>query len=183
MSKKSITELIKDKDYRETIIDSLSNGIHPSFLPSFKEVLNYVIDEKFHLFDLPEFKDSFYYDDDETLDLVLPAVRRVFGKIFIDPPSLFKDTSIPENPRYQLFILYFNLDDFINYLVEMMIKCKESLIYFEYIDRTSETLSLIVDNFIAGLVKQVRQCDDIDSEIKSLKIKVNREQNINEILK
>ena len=60
----------------------------------------------------------------------------------------------------------------------MVIKCKESLIYFEHIDRTAETLTLIVDNYIAGLIKKVRDCNDIESEIKKQK----REQLIKNIL-
>ena len=68
------------------------------------------------------------------------------------------------------------------YLIEMMLKCKESLIHFEHIDRTAETLTLIVDNYIAGLVKKVRDCDDIGTEIERIKKELQRENSLKEIL-
>ena len=180
MSSKNIVDLLKEEKYRKVLTESLTSVITESYLPAFIEVIDYVIDKKFHLFQIEEFENSFYYDDDSTLDLVLPSVRRVFAKVFIDPPSLFKGDT--EKQRYQLFILYFNIDEFIEYLIDMMIKCKKSLEYFENIDRTSETLTLIVDNYIAGLVKMVRKSEDIEEDIKRVQKKINRENNISEIL-
>ncbi len=177
---KSLVELLKDNLYREKLIEALLSGIPDNLVVAFKEVINYVIDEKFHLFQIEEFETSFYYNDDNTMELVLPAVRRVFAKIFIDPPSLFKGDT--ESLRYQLFILYFNIDEFLEYLVDMMLKCKNSLEHFEHIDRTAETLTLIVDNFVASLVKKVRSCDDIEIEIKNQKTIINRESSLNQIL-
>lgn len=176
---KSIVELLKDESYKQKLIDSLSGGISEDFLPAFNELINYVID-KFDIFQIPEFEKSFYYDDDETLELILPAIRRVFAKLFIDPPSIFRGST--ESQRHQLFILYFNIDEFMNYLIEMMIKCKESLIHFEHIDRTAETLTLIVDNYVAGLVKKVRDCDDIETEVQRIKKELQRENSLKEIL-
>ncbi len=177
---KSLVELLKDNLYREKLIEALLSGIPDNLVVAFKEVINYVIDEKFHLFQIEEFETSFYYNDDNTMELVLPAVRRVFAKIFIDPPSLFKGDT--ESLRYQLFILYFNIDEFLEYLVDMMLKCKNSLEHFEHIDRTAETLTLIVDNFVASLVNKVRSCDDIEIEIKNQKTIINRESSLNQIL-
>lgn len=177
---KSIVELLKDNLYREKLIESLIFNIPDNLVVAFKEVINYVVDEKFHLFQIEDFENSFYYNDDNTIELVLPAVRRVFAKVFINPPSLFKSDT--ESLRYQLFILYFNIDEFLDYLVDMMLKCKNSLEHFEHIDRTAETLTLIVDNFIASLVKKVRSCDDIEVEIKNQKTILNRESSLNQIL-
>lgn len=180
MSQKNIVELLKEDKYKQALLESLNTGIPETYLPAFIELINYVIDNKFHLFEIEDFENSFYYNDDNTLDLVLPAVRRVFGKIFIDPPSLFKGET--ESLRYQLFILNFNIDNFLDYLIEMMIKCKESLTHFEHLDRTSETLTLIVDNYVAGLVCLVRESVDIEGDIKKIKTKINRESAINEVL-
>ncbi len=177
---KSIVELLKDLEYKQLLINSLSSGIGEEYLLAFNELIIYVIEKKFHLFQKKEFENSFYYNDDSTLDLVLPSVRRVFAKVFIDPPQLFRGDT--EKLRYQLFVLNFNIDDFIDYLIEMMNKCRESLIHFEHLDRTSETLTLIVDNYIAGIVKLVRSSDDIEGDIKKIKIKINRENTISEVL-
>ena len=177
LDKKSFIDLYKEHHYRKAIVDALCQGIDAQYITSFKSLLEYVITDKYELFDREEFKGALYLDEDETLDLILPAVRRVFGKIFIDPPTLFKDTSygraLPENLRYKLFMMYFNADEFIDYLVDMFIRSKDCLQHFEHIDRTSETLTLIVDNYVAGLVKRVRDVENhqeaIDNAIKQIK--------------
>jgi len=183
LDKKSFIELYKEEHYRKAIVDALCQGVDAQYIPSFKSLLEYVI-TKYDLFDRDEFKGALYLDEDETLDLILPAVRRVFGKIFIDPPTLFKDSSyvkIPESLRYKLFMMYFNADEFIDYLIDMFIRSKDCLQNFEHIDRTSETLTLIVDNYVAGLVQRVRDVENhqeaIDNAIKQIK----RDDTIGEI--
>jgi hypothetical protein len=184
-NKKSFLDLYKDEHYKKAIIDALCQGIDSEYLYSFKYLLEYVVAEKYHLFDRQEFKGALYLDEDETLDLILPAVRRAFGKIFIDPPTLFKDSSygraLSENKRYKLFTMYFNPDEFIDYLVDMFIKSKDCLEHFEHIDRTSETLTLIVDNYVAGLVQRVRDIEDHDQAIDRLLKQYKREESINQI--
>jgi hypothetical protein len=184
-NKKSFLDLYKDELYKKTIIDALCQGIDSKYLNSFKSLLEYVIDEKYNLFDIEEFKGALYLDEDETLDLVLPAVRRVFGKIFIDPPTLFKDSNygrvLPENLRYKLFTMYFNVDEFIEYLIDMFVKSKDCLKNFEHIDRTSETLTLIVDNYVAGLVQRVRDIDNHEQAIDGLLKQWKREETINQV--
>lgn len=170
-------KLKENSSYRTTVIDALLSGISENHVDTLSSFLNYVIDEKYQLFDDEELKGFFYEDDeDEISDLILPAIRRLYGKTFISPPSLF--TGIGEQERYKLFILYFNIDEFIEYLVDMLKKSKGMLNHFDYIDKTVETLTLIVDNYIAGNVKKVRDCEDIDTEIK----KSEREFKIKDIL-
>lgn len=185
-SKKSFIELYKEESYRKIIIEALCKGISREHLHTFKSLLEYVINKKYHLFDRDEFKGALYLEEDETLDLVLPSVRRVFAKIFIEPPTIFKDSgygrALPENKRYKLFTMYFNIDDFIDYLIDMFIKSKDCLAHFEHIDRTSETLTLIVDNYIAGLVTKVINIDDHEEAIDRLIKQHQREETINQLL-
>lgn len=184
-NKKSFLDLYKDEHYKKAIIDALCQGIGSEHLYSFKSLLEYVVSEKYHLFDREEFKGALYLEEDETLDLILPAVRRVFGKIFIDPPTLFKDSSyaraLPENLRYKLFMMYFNVDEFTDYLIDMFIKSKDCLQHFEHIDRTSETLTLIVDNYVAGLVQRVIDIDNHEEAIDGILKQIKREESINQI--
>ena len=162
--------------YKKSIIESLCSGIPPHFLDNFKQTMLYVIEEKYQIFDREELRGFFYNDeDDELLDLILPSIRRVYGKTFITPPSLFSEETDAE--RYKLFIMYFNLDEFIDYLVDTLLRTKGILEEFEHIDKTAETLSLIVDNYVAGNVKKVRDCEDINSEIK----KFERDSKINHL--
>jgi hypothetical protein len=160
--KKSILDLKKDADFRSMLADTLCQGIW--LTSDFRDILDYVIDNKLHLFEIDEFSGSFYPEDDDTLDLIFPAIRRVWGKVFIDPPQLLKDKKL------ELFQLLFDIDDFVDYLIEIMPKVKTSLIEFDKLDRTAETLVLIVDNYIAGLLETTRNRDDIQMEIRDLRI-------------
>lgn len=179
-NKKSFLDLYKDEHYKKAIIDALCHGIDSQHLYSFKSLLEYVVDKKYHLFDREEFKGALYLEEDETLDLVLPAVRRVFGKVFIDKPTLFNESGYT-NSRYKLFTMYFNPDEFIDYLIDMFTKSKDCLQHFEHIDRTAETLTLIVDNYVAGLVQRVINIDDHEQVIEGIIKQHKREESINQI--
>jgi hypothetical protein len=65
----------------------------------------------------------------------------------------------------------------------MLKKTKSSLIYFDQLDRTVETLTLIVDNYIAHLVEKTKECNDIDKEIASIKLQRERDIKINNIVR
>ena len=180
-NKKSFLDLYKDEQYKKAIIDALCQGISSQHLYSFKSLLEYVVDEKYYLFDREEFKGALYLEEDETLDLVLPAIRRVFGKVFIDPPTLFKETGYNNGHRYKLFTMFFNADEFIDYLIDMFIKSKDCLQHFEHIDRTAETLTLIVDNYVASLVQKVLDIEDHEQAIEGMLKQYKREETINQI--
>jgi hypothetical protein len=178
MLKPSFLEIHKNEDYKWSLIDSLTSGITNQWIEYFEMTMVYVIDEKWKLFDKEELKGKIYESDDELLDLILPSIRRVFAKVFIDPPKIFvKDPIVSEVPGYkddgrlELFRLHFDIDEFIDYFITQLILTKECLKDFTYIDRTSETLSLIVDNYIAKLVKSVLESEDIKIDIRDLKIK------------
>ena len=169
-----IQKIKNEKQYKESIIDSLCKGVkESSFL---RDILDYVVDKKLHLFDNSEFINSLYEDEDEVVVLVLPSVIRAFNKVFVDYPSLFKPQehhllTTYVNKRLELYQLFFDIDDFIDYLIEMFRKTKNCLEPFIFLDRTAENLTLIVDNYIAMLVKKVTQSDNIDRDIRDLKLK------------
>jgi hypothetical protein len=160
--RKSILDLKKDPDFRSMLVDALCQGIR--LTSDFRDIVDYVIDNKLHLFETDEFSGSFYPEDDDTLDLIFPAIRRVWGKVFVDPPVLLKEKKL------ELFQLLFDIDDFIDYLLDIMPKVKTSLIEFDKLDRTAETLVLIVDNYIAWLLETTRNREDIQQEIRDLRI-------------
>ena len=160
MSSNIIKDLKSKPEYRKFIIESLCQGER-----DLESLLDYVIDNKLHIFDIDDFKGSFYYEDDETIDLVLPTIRRVWGRVFIDPPEILKEKKL------EFFQLLFDIDDFIDYLLDIIPKVKTSLIEFDKLDRTAETLVLIVDNYISRLLEETRNSDDILADIRDLKIK------------
>ena len=127
MSKPNFFTIHKDQNYKNAIIDALTGGIPDEFMEYYEMTLNYVINDRYKLFDKPEFEGSFYEGEDETLDLILPSVRRVFAKVFIDPPKIFQ--TLPEikaikgyvsDGRLELFQLHYNIDEFTEYLIDYL---------------------------------------------------------------
>ena len=169
-----INRIKSDKQFRETIIDSLCYGIKEN--SKFRDIIDYVIENR--LEQIQKETDQLYEDEDDILLLILPSVRRVFGKVFVESPKIFEMpkavtqvTGYIPDKRLELYQLSFNIDEFIDYLIDMFSKTKNLLIDFEYLDKTQETLTLIVDNYVAKLINNVTTCDDIPKEIRDLKIK------------
>lgn len=158
-------ELNNNDTYKKAIIDSLCGGLgDEDQVNRFRNMITYVISSKTKLFDIQELKGSLYEGDDDVLDLVLPSIRRVYGKVFTEPPTLLKDK------RLELFQEYFDIDEFIDYMIDMMLKTKDCLKEFKNLDRTVDTLTLIVDNYVAGLVEKSKDVDNHIQIIRDLKL-------------
>ncbi len=158
----SFLDIHSNESYKVKIIDSLCYGIKDC--DELCNILTYVIDSKYHLFDLKELEGSLYDDEDEILDLVLPSIRRLYGCIFISPPTLF------DGKRLELLKIYFDIDIFIDYLIKQLLISKHILKEFKYLDKTKQTLELIVDNYIAELVTKVLECNNYIQEVRDIKI-------------
>lgn len=177
--KPNFFEIHKDETYKTALIDSLTGGITDEWMEYFEMTLDYVICEKHHLFKIDEFLGTLYQDEDEILDLILPAVRRVFGKVFVTPPRIFiTDETIlsqvknyKSDGRLELFRLHYDIDEFIDYLLDIFPKTKNCLTEFENIDRSSTILEIIVDNYIGKLVKLVTESEDISQDTRDMKLK------------
>jgi len=162
-----ILSKLKNKDYREILIDTLCKGI--TNVSEFRDSIEYIIDQKLEMFDDDFFNQYLYEEDKETIiTLILPSFRRIWGKIYSDTPSLFKKR--PGDLRLELYQQLFNIDEFLVYLKEMFVKVKHSLKDFDNLDRTIETMTLIVDNYIAGLIQKVLDSDDINRDIRQAKL-------------
>jgi len=175
----SFFDIHKDEKYKDLLISEFLDRIPLSLKMEYLEIINYVVNnaEDFRIIEL---EGKFNEDDyDKTLDLILPAVTRIFSKVFIDPPPIFKDKTYDEGIRLEMFQLSFDIDDFNKYLIDMLIKTKGVLVVFENLDRNVETLNLIVDNYLAGLINNVLESYDIKVEIVRLK----RDKKLKELTK
>lgn len=160
--KPTFLELRNNEHYKSALVNSLCGGLDD--VEKFKQIINYVIDYKSELFNICELEGTLYDGEDDVLDLVLPSIRRVYGKVFMEPPTLLKER------RLELFQEYFDIDEFIEYMILMMIKTKNCLYEFKNLDRTVDTLTLIVDNYVSGLVEKSRDCDDHIQVIRDLRL-------------
>ena len=161
---KSVLDMRTDKEFRKLMIDALTNGLGDK-RQLFIDILEYVVDKKLHLFESVEFEGTMYEEEDKMIDLILPCVRRIFAEVFFNPPTLFKEK------RLEYFQLLFDIDEFVDYFIVIVPKMKKSLELLESLDRTSKTLELIVDNYVAHLVERTRGREDIVADIRDLKIK------------
>ena len=147
---------------KEELLDTLESMLK-SHSSDFRDIIIYVLENKLDLF--KEFEGPFYEGEDDMLDLILPAITRLYGKYFVTPPTILK------SDKLELYQLSFNIDHFIDYFVDIIPKVKNSLVHMENLDRTAETLSLVVDNYIAGQFKYAYNCEDILQEIREVKLK------------
>lgn len=179
----NIVELYKDDIYKETIIDAICFGVPDDYKDELRRLIDYIILEK-NLLD--NNLNIFLHEEDNDLivDMILPAIRRLFGKMYVNKPPIFESVlKYRSDNQYELFLLYFDIDKFFDYFIDMIIKSKNLLKDFEYMDRSVETITLIVDNYICYLLKRINDCIDIDEEIIRLKSVKNRNNNINNLLK
>jgi hypothetical protein len=185
---KSFIDSIADPQYKEVILDSLCNGVPET--SKFRDMLEYVVSEKLQLFTDVKFNTPIYEDEEEPIMSVLPCIRMVYGKVFIDYPDIFTPPRHLEkiknseflfkrvSDKLELFQLYFDIDEFINYLLDIFPKLSNSLEQLIYLDRTSELLSLIVDNYLAMLIKKV---NDIGNNVELLLSEI-RDAKLNKIV-
>ena len=161
---KSVLDMRTDEAFRKLMIGALTNGLGDK-RQLLVDILEYVFDQKLHLFESIEFEGCMYDEEDQMVDLILPCVRRIFAEVFFNPPTLFKEK------RLEYFQLLFDIDEFVDYFLVIVPKMKKSLELLESLDRTSKTLELIVDNYVAHLVERTRGRKDIVADIRDLKIK------------
>jgi hypothetical protein len=161
---KSVLDMRTDKEFRKLMLDALSQGLGDK-KQHLVDTLEYVIDQKLHLFENKDFEGYMYDDEDLMIDLILPCVRRIWAEVFFNPPTLFKDR------RLEYFQLLFDIDEFVDYFVMIIPKMKRSIELLDSLDRTSKTLELIIDNYVAHLVERTRGREDIVADIRDLKIK------------
>lgn len=168
------SEKLKDPIFKETILDSLCDG-----KSELRDILEWVIDNKIFEFDDNTFEDF------SLQELILPAVRRVWGMIYLQPPSIFKpkyiDGGLVSNnlnksnsiraSKLELYQLSFNIEDFLNYLKDMIDKNKNCLDGFEYLDKPLKLIEIICDNYIAKLVDFVNNSENLTEDIRNEKLR------------
>jgi hypothetical protein len=168
-----LKEKLKNKLFRGGLINTMVSGVNdPSLKESFQNELNQFLDKRSDIFENDLFLGCLYVDDDKIEDLILPSIRRAWASVFIKPPSLFSNFT-NEDRRGELFQLLWDVDDFIDYLLEILPKVKDTLKEFEFLDKTAQTLELIVQNYINSLIDKckTKRGDELLAEIRDLKIK------------
>ncbi len=160
----SYIHILKEEKYRDLVLDSLSGYDNLVYSSDLRDFLDKFIKEHIHKFS--EFEDRYLYKDgSEIITIIMPIIRKIYLRIFISPPFSV------DNSNLELFRLMFNFDELCDYLIEIINENETALEKFKYLDKGSEMITLIVDNYIAYLVKKVTNTENIKLEIRNLKIK------------
>jgi hypothetical protein len=170
VNKKSFIELLQQDLYKQSLVDSMLTGVTGELKLNLESDLNYVLDNRIEIFDLLSGKVG--DDEDELEVLIIPAIRKTWSMIFVNKPTLFDFSEYGER-KLELFQLYWDIDDFIDYLINFLPKVKNCLIDFESLDKGIETLNLVCQNYINKIISNCRNKtdDEIKLEIRDLKLK------------
>ena len=168
---KSLKEFDNDRLY-----DALCKGLsHPDDISYLKDLFKDTTTLHHHLFDDPIFtekrnKTEENPDGNNLLEYILPSLRRVYSKFFINPPSML--VSSIESKRLEFFQLQFNLVEFLTFLSDKFKKNHNILNDFTNIDTDSELLTLIVEDYLASKVSYILSLNvsNIQKEIRDIKI-------------
>lgn len=149
----SLQEYDNDKVY-DLLLQGIVNG---SLKDQLLELYQDTCRIHYHLFEDDFFKQNFISSDENKdgnniLSYILPSVRRVFVTFFMDVPTLFEN----DPKRKELFQIQFDLEEF---LIELSNKLKNNITIldnFKNLDRGSEILQLIVNDYVASKIKKSR---------------------------
>ncbi len=155
-----------------------------------------------HLF-IDEFYSVLREDDENIISLIIPFVKRVYSNFFIKPPSIFDpintvDLSLgPKNSpilinnydrmrsvfgsvgsstdrRLHLFQAHFDLKDLLVYFKDKIENNINILDDFNYLDKYTSILTLMVDDYVGMKLKLVQDSLDHKGDLRDLKInKIN----------
>lgn len=169
---KSLNEISEISD---PIFSSLCSGLSIEHAEKMQGLFRDAVHNYSHLF-----TDDIFTKVNENsclLEYILPSIRKVYSKFFINTPSIFSDGTNAlglkhRNFRLELFQLQFELGDFLKFLSEKIIKNYNCLDDFKNLDVYTELLTLIVEDYVASKISFVASIgvSDIESEIRNIKL-------------
>ncbi len=139
---------------------------------SFKDKLDYVIKNLYHF-------DDNLFENCSLYNLILESFRKVHDKVFIHTPDIFNTSmyhfhqlSEIKSKRLDYYKISFDIKHYVSYLKDIIEKNKNSLDGFTSLDKPTELMNLIVDNYIAMMIDKVNNInkEDLDSEIRNIKL-------------
>ena len=90
-------------------------------------------------------------DDDSVEEFLARSVWEAFDGMVLDPPGLFRMT--PGDPRMEMLSLMWDVDHFLDTISEWAANADGLLDGLEYLDKTSEAMRLITQNYINMMIK------------------------------
>ncbi len=160
---------IKELDL-EVVYDTLCYGIRDQELQNkFRTLCKKTVCYYHYLFDTDVFTTKRYQTENNpdgynTLEYILPTLKRVFSKFFIKTPEVFENNLF--TGKLELFQLQFDLEEFLLFFSSKYEKNWNCLKDFENLDPVSEVLTLIVQDYVSQKIEVVHSTPQ--NEIKSI---------------
>ena len=115
--------------------------------------LEYLIDDRKELFREGPLSGYLHDGDDDAVEeLLVRSVYEAWERIVLKPPALF--TITPGDPRKEMLALKWDVAHFIDTISVWTADADGLLDRFEYLDKTSETMTLITQNYVNMLIKE-----------------------------
>jgi hypothetical protein len=121
---------------------------------------DYLFEEEIFIKKLPDNSNT------NIISFLIPFVRRVYSKFFIDPPTFTYGT----NDRLIVFQHMFNLEEIVLFFKGKIIKNLNILDDFKNIDKYQSILSIICDDYVSMKISEVQKISNIKLALRNLKI-------------
>ena len=135
--------------------------------------MEHVIDERIDLFIEGPLSGYMHEGDDDAVEeLIMRCVYQAYESMVINPPGLF--TIMHDDRRREMLALKWDVDHFLDTISEWAADADGLLDRFEYLDKTSDTMQLITQNYVNMMI---RQCTGLTKQEQAETIRDLRIQN------
>lgn len=148
------TQRLNHAWFTNGLIESYITKVDDEFLrESLQKDLEYIIDERIDLFLTGPLSGYIHEGDDDAVEeLILRCVYQAYESMVINPPGLFR--IMHDDKRREMLALKWNVDHFLDTISEWTADADGLLDDLEYLDKTSETMRLITQNYVNMMIKQ-----------------------------
>lgn len=102
-------------------------------------------------------------DEDSTEEFLVRCVYEAWESMVLNPPGLFRIN--PCDPRREMLSLMWDVDHFLDTISEWAADVDGLLDRFEHLDKTSDTMRLITQNYVNMMIKKCQGHTKQEQEI------------------
>lgn len=157
----TIYDVLNNPAKRTIYIESFQIGTFNN--SDIRDIIEYITSVRINIF--KDFDYKLYQDDDKISELIIPSAIRTYAKFFINHSPLLKGKNL------DMYKNLFDVDEYLNNLIEKITIMKNSLDNLIHLNRTSELISLIVDNYVSEKFDLAYNCKDVEKELREIKLK------------
>jgi hypothetical protein len=169
---------MKQRAYNSRFTDGLNhnyftNGLITSYTDKVQDEsmreqisrdLEHLIDERRELFKEGPLSGYMHeIDEDSTEEFLVRCVYEAWESMVLNPPGLFRIN--PSDTRREMLSLMWNVDHFLDTISVWAADADGLLDRFEHLDKTSDTMRLITQNYVNMMIKKCQGHTKQEQEI------------------